>query len=559
LVMCATFGDTTDLEWYQTYQLPYKKVINQDGRICEDVPFIGDLKVKEAREVILRKLEENGLLIKRERLDHTVSVHERCGTEVEIISSKQWFIDVMKDKDKFLEAANKINWYPQYMKARYETWVKNLKWDWCISRQRNFGIPLPVWYCQDCGETIFAKEENLPVNPLETSPRERCLCGSINFIPEYAVLDTWATSSLTPLINSKWGEENSILEKILPMSMRTQAHEIIRTWAFYTIVKSIYHTGQIPWKDIMICGFVLAKKGEKISKSKDNATLSPNALIEKYSADAIRYWAANAKLGTDTMFAEDELQTAKRFITKLWNAAKFVLMHLEDYEMQEIEYTKLMPIDRWILEKHSEMQDKVIKYMNEYEVGSARHEIDEYFWKDFCDNYLEIVKDRVYKPEVHGSKNRLSAQYALYHSFLGILKIYAVYVPHIVEEIYQAFFKRFEKSASIHSTTWSTRMVSITGNLNNTGNIGDTGITGKKLDKIILKYGEIMKEILVKIRKYKSDKNLSLKTELESILITTSDENILFLKMTVKDLHACTGAKSIKFIEDEKFNVAITA
>ena len=266
----------------------------------------------------------------------------------------------------------------------------------------------------------------------------------------------------------------------------------------------------------MICGFVLAKKGEKISKSKDNATLSPNALIEKYSADAIRYWAANAKLGTDTMFAEDELQTAKRFITKLWNAAKFVLMHLEDYEMQEIEYTKLMPIDRWILEKHGEMQDKVIKYMNEYEVGSARHEIDEYFWKDFCDNYLEIVKDRVYKPELHGSENRLSAQYALYHSFLGILKIYAVYVPHIVEEIYQAFFKRFEKSASIHITIWNRDI---------------------EVNENILKYGEIMKEILVKIRKYKSEKNLSLKTELESIVITTSDENILFLKMTVKDLH----------------------
>jgi len=235
------------------------------------------------------------------------------------------------------------------MKTRYQVWVENLKWDWCISRQRYFGVPFPIWYCKDCGDVIYGREEDLPINPLESSPKEPCSCGSHSFIPEDAVLDTWATSALTPMINARWGEEDDNTSKLLPMTMRTQAHEIIRTWAFYTIVKSLYHTGKIPWRDIMICGFVMAKKGEKISKSKGNSALEPKALVEQYSADAIRYWAANSKLGTDTMFSQEDLKIASRFLTKLWNAAKFTLMHLEDYKSQDVK--SLMPVDQWILQR----------------------------------------------------------------------------------------------------------------------------------------------------------------------------------------------------------------
>jgi valyl-tRNA synthetase len=538
IVMCATFGDTTDLEWYKTHQLPYRKVINPDGTIHHDVPFIDGLKVTSARETIIQKLLESGLLRKSEKILHTVQVHERCGQEIEIIHSLQWFIEVLSEKEKFLEAANKINWYPASMKIRYQTWVENLKWDWCISRQRYFGVPFPVWYCIDCGATSLAKETDLPVNPLESSPQTPCACGSNKFIPETAVFDTWATSSLTPMINSHWGEEEENCRKLLPMSMRTQAHEIIRTWAFYTIVKSIYHTGQIPWKDIMICGFVMAKQGEKISKSKDNASSSPQALIAQYSADGIRYWAANSKLGTDTMFSAVELQASNRFLTKLWNAANFTLSHLTDYEKQTP--VKLLPIDQWILAKYKNVLTQATILLNQYEVGAARYEIDDFFWKDYCDNYLEIVKERLYRPEIHGNRERQSAQYALYHSFLGLLKLYAVYVPHLVEEIYQAYFRKFEGSLSIHQTVWDN---------------AESGLTDA--DQNLIEFGAFVKQILAEIRKYKSERNLSLKTELEMVEICIMKSFIPLLEEMKKDLSACTGAKVINLKESEEFAVVI--
>jgi valyl-tRNA synthetase len=524
-VMCATFGDSTDAEWYESYKLPYRKVILPDGTIDESVPLIGGLKVLDARRQIIGLLSENGLLLESKSLKHTVAVHERCGKEIEIIPSRQWYIDILNNKELFLKAADKINWYPEYMKNRYVLWVENLKWDWCISRQRYFGVPFPIWYCKNCGKVIIADEDMLPVNPLETKPDKPCSCGCEEFMPERSVLDTWATSSVTPQINSKWGEKNDISNRILPMSLRTQAHEIIRTWAFYTIVKSLYHTGQIPWKDIMICGFVLAKKGEKMSKSKGNSELSPKLLIETHSADVIRYWAANSKLGTDTFFSIDELGIAKRFITKLWNASKFSISHLQDIDLNAD--MNLMPADSWIIERCKQTAINAGKLLDEYEIGPARHEIDEFFWKDFCDYYLEIVKVRLYQPEIHGYKERQSAQHALYYCMLNILKLYAVYVPHITEYIYQEFFRQYENSISLHKLHWETE---------------------KSVDAEIILFGEKLKGIIAETRKYKSENSQSMKTEIEELVITADDEFTELFKQTIGDLKACCRAKKVKIV-----------
>lgn len=533
IVMCATFGDTTDLEWYKEYNLPYKKIINMDGTIEKNIPYIGGLTVAKARKEIIALMDEKGLIKKSEKLTHSVAVHERCGKEIEIIMSKQWYIDILSEKERFLQAADEINWYPAYMKEKYLIWVENLKWDWCISRQRYFGVPLPVWYCKKCGNVILPKEESLPVNPLSKVPEEACSCGSHDFIPESAVLDTWATSSLTPLINSRWKCADEV-KNIFPMGLRTQAHEIIRTWAFYTIVKCLYHTGKLPWKDIMISGYVLAKKGEKLSKSKNNASITPDALVEKHSADSIRYWAAASKLGTDTMFSEDDLQTSDRFLNKLFNAAKFTIMQLNDFNNQTV--SALTPIDKWILERLKETTDRASDLLNRYEIGEARHEIDNFFWKDFCDNYLEIVKDRLYKPEKHGAENRLSAQYALYHSFLGILKLYAIYVPHITEEIYQNYFIKFEKIKSVHLLVWA---------------------QNSNPDKRILDVGEAAVKIAAEARKFKSEKNLSLKEPLDKILVRSPMYISDMLKLNLKDLIACTGANEFEFIEDDAFSISV--
>ncbi|MCI8622305.1 MAG: valine--tRNA ligase [Provencibacterium sp.] len=532
-VMCATFGDSTDLEWVESYGLPDKKIILPDGHIAPEVPWIGGLSVRAARKEIIRLLEERGLLLKTERLTHAVSVHERCGTEVEILPSRQWYIDVLSQKEALLEAGERIHWHPAAMKSRYRNWVVNLKWDWCISRQRYFGVPFPVWYCEQCGKPHFAEPSQLPVNPMEIPYTGVCSCGSRAFIPELAVLDTWATSSMTPFINQETAWEKGEKKRFLPMGMRTQAHEIIRTWAFYTIVKSLYHAGEIPWKDIMICGFVLAKPGEKISKSKGNARLTPQALLETYPADMIRYWTASARLGTDTFFEPKEMEDAsKRFMTKLWNASRFCLLHLADFDPDR--RPELLPVDRWIIERTRQTVLQAARYLDAYEIGLARHTIDGLFWNDLCDDYIEIVKERLYQPEIHGEEGRAAAQYAIHFCLLNVLKLYAPFVPHITEEIYRKGFRDWEGASSIHLLLWEE-------------------VT--EVDADILDFGREFKAALAKMRKFKTERGLSMREPLDCLEIQTSRSHKGLFERNKKDLEACTHAKEIRYqISDESIS-----
>ncbi len=526
VVMCATFGDITDTEWWENYKLPYKKVILPNGTIAEDVPYIAGMNVLQARKEVVRLLEENNLLIKSEKITHAVAVHERCGTPVEIIPSKQWYIDVLSHKEKLLEMGNQIKWNPASMQVRYNLWVENLKWDWCISRQRFFGVPFPVWYCKNCGKPVYAKEEDLPVNPLEKNYNGVCECGCNEFVPEKAVLDTWATSSISPLLNREIASLNGInKEEFLPMGVRTQAHEIIRTWAFYSIVRSLYHTNDIPWKEIMLSGIVYAKPGEKISKSKNNSTLSPQQLIEKCTADYIRYGTANVKLGVDTYFDEqDVVDVSRRFMTKLWNSCKFVLSHLHDFNINED--VELLPIDKWIVEKTNRTIKEAQGYLDNYEVALARKTIDEFFWSDFCNNYIEIVKERLYKPEIHGVENRKSAQKASFYAIFNILKMYSIYVPHITEYIYLKGFKDFVGEKSIHLTLWP---------------------QVQTFDDEILEFGKLFVNLVEDVRRYKTQNGLSMKSEIEKIEINAPQKFEKYFKLTEKDLVACTNVLKIVY------------
>ena len=525
-VMCATFGDSTDMEWCRKHHLPYRKIILANGTIEESVPYIRGMKVKAARAHLAALLEQKGLLVKQKELTHMVAIHERCGNDVEFIPSWQWYIDVLSEKERFLKAADEITWHPAHFKHRYSSWVENLKWDWCISRQRYFGVPFPVWYCKACRKPLFAAENQLPVNPLESPPPHACACGSREWIPEEAVLDTWATSSVTTLINARYGEEDDISDQILPMGMRSQAHDIIRTWAFYSIVKSLYHTGKIPWKDIMISGFVFAKPGEKISKSKKNDSDSPMDLIQTHSADAVRYWAASSKLGTDTFFTQEELKTSKRFLNKLYNAAKFSILQLADFQKPDAwEETELLPVDRWILQRVKETTRKAADLLEDYEIGQARHEIDNLFWKDFCDYYIEIAKERLYQPEKHGAEQRYSGQIAVYYSLLGILKLYAVYTPYITEYIYQDFYRKQEKELSLHQTLWA----------------------AEQEDMLYLAFGEHLKETISHVRKAKTEKQMSMKDPIPELIITCPAELGDLYRKSEKDIMACTGAEKVLF------------
>ncbi|MDE5590309.1 MAG: class I tRNA ligase family protein, partial [Acetatifactor sp.] len=378
-------------------------------------------------------------------------------------------------------------------------------------------------YCRDCRKPTFAEESQLPVNPLESQPLQPCSCGCSGFVPEEAVLDTWATSSVTPLINAEIEEKR---DDLLPMSMRSQAHEIIRTWAFYTIVKSMYHTGQIPWRDIMISGYVLAKPGEKISKSKNNAGNSPMALIETHSADAIRYWAANSKLGTDTFFSAEELKISKRFLNKLYNAARFAILQLEDFiKPTQYDESGLLPVDRWILQRVNETTLKAAALLENYEIGQARHEVDNLFWRDFCDYYIEIVKERLYQPQKHGTAQRYSGQITVYYGLLGILKLYAIYTPYMTEYIYQSFYRQYEKELSLHQTLW---------------------ITGQVRDEY-LAFGAHLESVIAQVRKDKSEKQMSMKDSLPELVISCPESLREFYEKSLGDIMACTGAGKIVF------------
>jgi valyl-tRNA synthetase len=532
IVMCCTFGDLTDLEWYKKHKLEYKEAILEDGKMSKICGKYEGLYVKKARKLIIEDLIDAGYMIKQEEISHNVSTHERCGTPMEITIKKQWFIDILSEKQRFIDAGNEINWYPEHMKNRYLNWVENLEWDWCISRQRYFGVPFPVWYCKDCGEPIFASEDELPVNPLTTLPKHPCKCGCTEFIPEKDILDTWATSSITPLINAKWGEDDNLMDKIMPMSLRPNAHDIIRTWDFYTIVKNLYHMDKLPWENVMISGHVMASKEEKISKRKSNSKMEPTEIIKTYSADAIRCWAAMGSLGSDIVFSEGEIKNSNKLINKLWNASKFVLMHLEDYKYDDT--VALLPMDQWIIAKYNEMFRRYRNYLEKYEIGLALKEAERFFW-NFCDNYIEIVKNRLYKPEIYSEASQKSGQIACYQVLLGIIKCFAIYMPHITEEVYKNFFERYESQCSIHLTLLQQ--------------------ISEEVQHGIIESGDMVVEIISQVRKYKSENNVSLKTELDKVDIYTSDME--FVNKVDYDIKATCNCLKLNVIEGNGVKVEV--
>ena len=531
VVMCCTFGDQTDIEWWKKYNLPLKYIFTDNGKIIDSVPNYGGMKIKEARSKIIEDLQNGGYIVKIEELEHEVQTHERCGKEVEYSVMKQWFIDIMNHKEDFLKIGNEIKWHPSHMHNRYNEWVENIMWDWCISRQRYFGVPFPVWYCKDCGEAIFAREEDLPVNPLSQQPHcDKCpKCGCTEFIPETDVMDTWATSSVTPLVNMKFGEKENNESFLKPMSIRTNASEIIRTWDFYTIVKSFYHFGIRPWDNVMISGFVMASKGEKISKSKGNSKVEPLDLIKQYSADVIRYWAGSGRLGTDMVFSEETLLRGRKLVNKLWNVSKFIEMHLSDYEDKE--FNDYEYIDKWILGKYQEMESGFLKYLDEYEVGLALNHLEKFFW-NFCDNYIEIVKHRLYRPEEFGEQARYSGQKTVYMILYKLLQDFSIFFPFITEEIFQELY---HNKVSIHLTEIKP-------------------FEFNYFDEI--KNGDIIIDIISQARGEKTNNNVSLKTPIRNLDLSLNRELEDAINASIKDFKATLFIENlnIKAI-DKDYNV----
>ncbi|MBR3161814.1 MAG: valine--tRNA ligase [Bacilli bacterium] len=512
IVMCCTFGDHTDIEWWKKYNLPLKNIFTDDGKIIDDIKNYGGLTIKEARTKIIEDFKEKGYLVKQEELEHEVQTHERCGKEVEYTIMNQWFIDIMNHKKDFIKIGNEINWYPKHMHARYNEWVENISWDWCISRQRYFGVPFPVWYCKKCNKEILANKVDLPANPLIDKPSiNKCECGCTEFIPETDIMDTWQTSSITPLLNMRYKEKDSLEDLMKPMGLRCNAHDIIRTWDFYSIVKSYYNFNMKPWNNIMISGFVMAGAGEKISKRKANSKMDPIELLDEYGADVVRYWAGSGKLGTDIIFNDGTFLRGKKLINKIYNVSKFIEMHLKDYkdkEFNDYEY-----LDRYVLASYKKMEKLYLKHLDNYEIGLALNILEKYFW-NFCDNYIEIVKHRLYRPEEFGTIARYSGQKTIYILLYKLLQDFSIYFPFITEEIYQEIY---HDNISIHLTT----------------------INELKLDfDYTLKNGDEIIELISKIRGEKTNKQVSLKTIVKKLKLNLNKNLKEAINLSLKDFKA---------------------
>jgi valyl-tRNA synthetase len=538
-VMCCTFGDSADVAWWYTHHLPLVEALGKDGKMTGAAAEFAGLPVETARQAIKDRLEAAGLLLDRQPTLQSVRIHERCDTPVEYIVTNQWFIRILNERQKFLELGEQIAWHPAHMQARYRAWVENLNWDWCISRQRYYGVPFPLWYCQDCGEVILADEDQLPVDPTETSPARPCpSCGGDRFTPEEDVFDTWATSSLTPQIVGRWLEQKSLHEppalfqRVFPFSMRPQAHEIIRTWTFYTIVKSYYHLGQLPWREVLISGWGLAGEGMgKISKSRGGGPTAPLAMIERYSADAVRYWAASTSAGKDAIISEEKIQMGAKLVTKLWNVARFSERFLQvDHPTAEIspETLPLTPADRWILARLQSLIRRVTTLMESYEYASAKSEVETFFWTELADNYLEMSKQRLYD-ESHPARD--GARYSLYQVLLVILKLLAPFLPYVTEEIYQGLFASKEGTASIHTSDWPQPIPELE-------------------DEHAERSGQILLEVATSVRRFKSERNLPLGTDLLRLQLATPDSDTSrLLEQASADLSSVTRALQIDVVK----------
>lgn len=644
-VMCCTFGDETDIKWWRKHKLQSRIIIEKDGRMsdiinnveitkildqnqenissktdwlklggnfndpinnadCLDLNnfqnnyknLVQGKKIKEAKEIITNELKNLLPDYYQETTKRAVKCAERSGIAIEILLRPELFIKIIDKKNELIKKSQECNWFPQYMQVRIQQWIDGLSWDWCISRQRFFGVPFPMWHSKRKGEEgkiLIASLDQLPCDPLKDLPKDPDNKNGTGFYSrdeitaDSNIMDTWATSSISPQLSSNGindflysDELNRFIDKefdsehyekalkkhnkLFPADLRPQAHEIIRTWAFYTITKAYLHEEKIPWKNLMISGWCLAADKSKMSKSKGNV-VTPVNLIQEKGSDVVRYWASTSGLGSDTAFSEDVFKIGHKLITKLFNAAKFVefVSKNADFKLGELSCEEIFysneknniiseAFDKWILSKLHNTIKNCEEYFNNFEYAKAREEIEDFFWNDFCDNYLEIVKVRVYgiKGEKYSNKElsskeiedlrrkQFSALYTLDICLNSLVKIFSPFVPHICEEIFSSiFYKEFDEKKSVNSR-------------NSWPNFNTIKIDNH--EKFIESGDQVLK-IIFEVRKFKSDNNLSMKTTISFISLKHGniDEFILDLKNVCNALELAFNQNQEDFIKIE--------
>jgi valyl-tRNA synthetase len=543
IMMICTFGDIADVEFWRKEKLPMRQIIGSDGRLhsLEHVSKFLDsadreaaavaygalagLYAKQARTKTVEMLKAAGILVGDPRpTKQAVKYYEKGDQPLEFVPARQWYIKILDNKPALLEQGKKVAWHPDYMFKRYEQWVEGLNQDWCISRQRYFGVPFPVWFPVDAAgkidysKPILAAPERLPLDPATDCPpgyTEKQRNKPNGFAGEPDVMDTWATSSLTPMISSHWADDKARHANLFPADMRPQAHEIIRTWAFYTITKAWMHENSVPWHNAAISGWVVSPDKGKMSKSKGK-TITPDDLLKTYSADSLRYWAGKAKLGQDTMYDESVFKVGMRLATKLFNASKFTMMQLKSpaaagAKLGAADITE--PLDRaWIEHLKTTIAASREDFFN-YDYAAVLLYVEAAFW-DFCDNYLELVKNRAYSGKPEAAR---SACAALEWTLGVFLRLFAPFLPFITEEVWGWSCAAALGLPSVHKAPWpaAEEMPSAAG------------------DPLLL---ETTRKVLEAVRTKKAAEKRSVKWPVAKLSVECGPRQAAALKLALEDL-----------------------
>ena len=555
IAMICTFGDITDVTWWRELKLPVRAVMQPNGtlgpvswgtsgwesdnalRAQQAYDQLAGLSAKKAQAKIVELLKASGELHGEPKpITHAVKFYEKGDRPLEIITSRQWFIKTIEHREQLLERGRQLQWHPDYMQARYENWVNGLNGDWCISRQRFFGVAFPVWYpvradgTVDYAGAILAEEATLPIDPSTDVPpgyaaEQRGQPGG--FVGDPDVMDTWATSSVTPQIVTMWEHDADVFERTFPMDLRPQAHDIIRTWLFSSVLRAHFEHGSLPWSHAAISGFVLDPDRKKMSKSKGNV-VTPLGLLQEYGSDGVRYWAARGGPGVDTAFDVGQMKIGRKLAMKVLNVSKFTLAgdHLDGPVTETLDRGMLLNLAALVTDATTELEH--------YEYARALAKVESFFW-DFCDNYVEATKSRRYGD--FGPAAAASASTALRVALSVMLRLLAPFLAFTCEDVW-SWWQR----GSVHRASWPTAAeLSVVA--------GDAAGAREAHTALAAALGAI--------RKGKTDQKVSVGTEVEAVAYAGGDDEIRALRAIERDLKAAVRAGALRLTVGEP-SVAVT-
>ncbi|HWC69275.1 MAG TPA: valine--tRNA ligase [Acidimicrobiales bacterium] len=541
VAMICTFGDTTDVTWWRELDLPIRAIVGRDGRIVADPPHgidsapgraafaeLAGKTIRQAQQRIIELLRDRGeLLGEALPITHPVKFYERGERPLEIVTSRQWYIRNGGREPELREAlvarGQEIAWHPEFMVHRYESWVGGLTGDWLISRQQPFGVPFPVWYAiDDDGEVdyahlLFPPEDQLPIDPSTDVPDgytedQRGKPGGFTGDPD--VMDTWATSSLTPEIGGRWEDDPDLFARVFPMDLRPQAHDIIRTWLFATVVRAHFEFGTIPWKNAAISGWILDPDRKKMSKSKGNV-VTPMPLFEQYGTDAVRYWATSGRLGTDAAFSEDQIKIGRRLATKLLNVTRFVLGFPEPPAGAQA----TDPLDRAMLARLAGVVAAAADDFESYDHARALERVESFFWW-FCDDYVELVKSRAYG--ARGPDGAASAGVALREALATLQLLFAPFLPFVTDEVWSWWH-----DGSVHGERWPDASALGTGEP-----VDDTGL-------------ELTSVVLAQVRRAKTSAKVSQRAAVDRVAVRGPADHLAALAIGLADLQEAGSIREV--------------